>query len=497
MKRLETRSCDILNESLTNRKPISIPDQNMNISLETAIEPLIELLPNLQFYASIVKDKCANPGDGLTSDQSASIMLYSMHWEPAEQCLYYALNSALRSESRLELKPWFLYLTLLIKAVYHLPSISFPVYRRIQLDLSEKYPVGQTFIWRGFVLCSMLQLEENSDNTSPYTTFIIEGHSGKDIRKHCFFPDDDQIIFTAASQFQVLSSVHNDQGQYIIHLKEVQSTQSLLHFTNGLEILSVSHLLNSLPKNIPSTSSDEKIEKSIDRLLKLQLRIEKYSLYSIINLTNENLVDEDISFVIQHAIIKKRCSILRLDENFITSEGMNLLVNSLHHTTTCIGLNLYSNRLFDKGLHPLIKPLSNNSLVLQKLHLGANRISNEGALILAEMLKTNTTLTVLRLDNNRIGDDGVHFLSNALIHSNKTLQKLSLKRNKLITSLSIPDLLEIFQCNQSLIRFNIRKCSLTKEDNQRLKNISNTNERNLFQLDREEEEEESETCVLS
>ena len=497
-KRLEIRSYDVFNEPLTHRIPIAIPDQSSGTTLETTIESLIQFLPNLPSFAIIAREKCANPADGLTQDQSAAIMLYSMQWEPAEQCLYYALNAALRSENRQVLKPWFSYLTLLIKALSHLPSISLSVYRQVQLDLSEKYPVGQRFIWWGFTLCSLsldnFPSTDNLDKSSACTLFTIESHSSKDIRKHSFYPDEDQIIFTSAFEFEVISSLLNDQDQHLIHLKEIHSTKSLLHFTNGLEILSASHLFHSLHNNIPFISNDKKVEQSIDRLFKLQLRIEKYSLYSVINLTGEDLIDEDISFVIQHAIIKKRCSVLRLDENFITANGITLLADFLPHTKTLLALNLYSNRLFDRGLYPLIKVLSTNCLVLQKLHLGANRISNDGAFALAEMLKSNTTLTVLLLDRNRISDDGVHFLSNALIHHNKTLQELSLKKNKLITSLSVPYFLEIFHQNQSLMELNLRKCSLTKQDNHLLEKISNENERVLFQLDTEDEGDD---CVLS
>jgi Ran GTPase-activating protein (RanGAP) involved in mRNA processing and transport len=299
----------------------------------------------------------------------------------------------------------------------------------------------------------------------------------------------------AASKFQIISSLKNNNDQHIIYLKEIPSVYPLLqltHVSNRSEILSASLLLNISETSIQSRSRVETIEKYIDRLLKLQMKISNYPLYSSIDLTKENLDDQDISLIIQHAIIKKQCSILRLDKNLITSEGITILVNSLHKNNTLIGLNLYSNRLFDKGLYPLVKLLSNNYSVLQKLHLGSNKISNEGALLLSEMLKTNTILTVLWLDNNRISDEGIHFLSNALIHQNKTLKELSLKKNKFITSLSLPYFIEILQYNQSLTQLDITKCSLTRKDNQYLENLSNENKRFLFELDMEQDD-----CVIS
>jgi Ran GTPase-activating protein (RanGAP) involved in mRNA processing and transport len=169
-----------------------------------------------------------------------------------------------------------------------------------------------------------------------------------------------------------------------------------------------------------------------------------------------------------------------------------MLANTLHNNNTLIGLNLYSNRLFDKGLHPLVRTLSINHSVLQKLHLGSNRISNEGALLLAEMLKTNTMLTVLWLDSNRIGNEGVHCLANVLIHQNKTLQELSLKKNKLINTLSIQYFIDLCQSNQTLTELDISECSLTNEDNRRLVSISNKAKHFIFRLDIEEGD-----CVIA
>jgi hypothetical protein len=499
IKRLEARSYDIYKEPLTHLTPISIPDQKSSVSLDKAVEPLTCLLPNLETFVCIAKEKCENPGDGLTQDESASIMLYTMDWQPMEQCLYYVLNSTLRSTDRQKLKPWFLYLTLFIKALSRLPSISLNVYRQVEIDVIDKYPLGNTFIWWAFSLCSLsstiFQSNENLNQSNTRTVFTIECHSGKDIRKHSYFPNEDQIILMTASEFKVILSMRNNDNQHIIHLKEIESNNSLLQFTNTSntrEILSANLLLNISDSNVQSRSRVETIQKYINRTLKLQNRIANYSLYSSIDLTNENLDDQDISLITQHAIIIKKCFILRLDKNFITAAGITILVNSLHDNHNLVGLNLYSNRLFDKGLRPLVKLLSVNHSVLQKLHLGSNRISDEGALLLAEMLKTNTILTVLWLDSNRISNEGVHALANALIHHNKTLQELSLKKNTFITTLSVPYFIDIFQHNQSLTLFDISNCSLTKENNQQLKSISNQKKNFVLQLDTEEGD-----CVIS
>ncbi|CAF5057832.1 unnamed protein product, partial [Rotaria magnacalcarata] len=56
------------------------------VSLEVAVEPLMSLLPSIQTYVRLSKQKCENPADGLTQDESASIMLCTMRWQPLDQC---------------------------------------------------------------------------------------------------------------------------------------------------------------------------------------------------------------------------------------------------------------------------------------------------------------------------------------------------------------------------------------------------------------------------
>jgi len=259
------------------------------------------------------------------------------------------------------------------------------------------------------------------------------------------------------------------------------------------EILCASDLLKISNEHIQSNSDNETMNKYINHILKLQKKIDKYSFYSTIDLRNENIHDEDISHIIQHAIIKKQCSILRLNNNFITCKGMTQLVTSLdHHNNTLTELNLQSNRLFDKSLYCLVELLSTNHSKLRKLYLGSNKISNEGVLLLSNMLKTNKTLTVLWLDANRIGNEGVHYLTNVLIDQNQTLEELSLKNNQLITSLSVPYFITLGQSNSSLKTIDITQCHLTKHDYQQLTNLFGLFSQFVLQYDLSESD-----CILS
>ena len=101
-----------------------------------------------------VKQNCLAPPHGLTMDESASIMLYSLEWKTRETSFYFILNKMLRATDRNKLKPWFLYMKLLIFSLSKLSSRSMHVYRGIKEDLHDAYPKGSTFVWWGFSSCT-------------------------------------------------------------------------------------------------------------------------------------------------------------------------------------------------------------------------------------------------------------------------------------------------------------------------------------------------------
>jgi hypothetical protein len=225
------RITDITEEPHDFLLPISGYEYLPLVSLEVAVEKLVDLLPAIKNYTLIAKQRCQHPADGLTQDESAAIMLYSMGWEPRDQCLCFVLNTTLRSSTRRRLKPWFLYLRLLLNGLFRLPLISGTIYRCAKLDLSSRYIMGRTIVWWGFSLCTTLlytlQSEQYLGKTSSRTLFIIECRSSRDIRKHSFAPSADELLLLPATQFQVIDCL--DQGDlHIVRLKEIQPFFPLL-----------------------------------------------------------------------------------------------------------------------------------------------------------------------------------------------------------------------------------------------------------------------------
>jgi hypothetical protein len=136
--------------------PIQGYEKKPLVSLEHAVKRIVEYVPDVMRMAYVAKMKCNNPpADSLSLDESASIMLYSMNWEPQEECLYHVLNATLRAENRRKLVPWFLFLKLIMTAFAHLPSSNCSVvYRGIKRDMRKEYPRGVTIIWWGFSSCT-------------------------------------------------------------------------------------------------------------------------------------------------------------------------------------------------------------------------------------------------------------------------------------------------------------------------------------------------------
>ena len=100
-----------------------------------------------------------------------------------------------------------------------------------------------------------------------------------------------------------------------------------------------------------------------------------------------------------------------------------------------LGLNLHGNRIEDEGVRHLTEALTHSNCKLNNLNLSDNAISDEGVKHLAEALThSNCRLNRLNLSGNRrISNCGAKHLAEALTHSNCKLNSLNLSCN------TIPD----------------------------------------------------------
>ena len=229
---LGQRITDVSEEVLKNHESISGYAKMSLVTLEESVEPLMRILPRVQIYVHAAKRNCQVTGDDLTHDESAAIMLYTMQWEPLDECLYIILNKTLRLEDLKEaLKPWYLYLRLLLTALFRLPSLHKTVYRGVKQHMDKDYVKGEKITWWGFSSCAVtvdvLQSDLFLGKTGPRTIFSIECWSAKDIRKHSYTPSEDEMLLLPATQFEVIDCL--DQGDLrIIQLEETRPPYPLL-----------------------------------------------------------------------------------------------------------------------------------------------------------------------------------------------------------------------------------------------------------------------------
>ncbi|CAF2157902.1 unnamed protein product [Rotaria magnacalcarata] len=426
--------------------------------------------------------RCSS-ADGLTSDESGSIMLYSIIWQPVDQCLYSVLNSILLSLNENKLQSWMLYLKLLFSALIHLPSNHATVYL------------------------------------------------------------DNFLLFLPATKFQVIKcSNQADDHSCFISLREVESS-FLLHSSDEAQLnLREQTALNVFQRcwlrfknfGIQSSTSNNHYQNSA-----LEHRIIKNENSWTTDLDRQNLTDRDMKVIVKYAIIRNRCKRIRLRNNHFTSHGISILSDGLYNNTTLTSLDLRNNQISDLGVQFLALPiihstiealnlesnyitadgavylaqiiqdsrtltelyLSNNNLgdrgvkylanalggdktntqeqtnhnisitnqtTLQHLYLGQNGIGDEGLKYLCDMLMTNRKLTWLWLSGNEISDQGVKLLWHALADYDITLEWLFLDSNKLITDSSLDDLMYMLKQNNTLKTLYINNCNLSKESKLKL-----------------------------
>ncbi|CAF3916636.1 unnamed protein product [Adineta steineri] len=175
----------------------------------------------------------------------------------------------------------------------------------------------------------------------------------------------------------------------------------------------------------PSTRILHKIEgldqlEIIERMLK-RIRIVEEELQSRNTLTNRNPKLQ--RFLTDNVDNKKQ--MLRAQQ--LNNQDMIVIAHLLRETTALTILDLSMNKIGANGVHSLTTALLVNK-TLTKLNLSENCIDDQGARYLADMLSETETLTELYLGNNQIGASGAQHLANAL-KLNKTLTILQLAGN--------------------------------------------------------------------
>ena len=143
---------------------------------------------------------------------------------------------------------------------------------------------------------------------------------------------------------------------------------------------------------------------------------------------------------------------LRQTNGTIDAASVIVLAEALKSNTTLTELHVSGNGIGDAGAAGLAEALKSNT-TLTVLKIYGNDIGEAGAAGLAEALKSNTTLTVLNISGNGIGDAGAAGLAEAL-KSNTTLTELDIFHN-LIGEAGAAGLAEALKSNTTLTELDV------------------------------------------
>jgi hypothetical protein len=469
---------DIAGEPCTMLKPIQGFKEKPLVSLEQATESFNATMPLLSTMVHVVKERAQNPANKLSVDESAAIALYTMEWQPYTESLYYILNNALRTVDRAILKPWFLYLKLILTALSRLPSIQNTVYRGIKCQNEnehEKYRTGCDIVWWGFSSCSVSkeisEKEQFLGQTGRRILFVINCIKGKDIGNHSYFKIESEVLLLPATKFKVIKCEDGGDGLYVIHLEEIESSHVLL------EPVSTEEELKLFQNNLASPNKvlqPKPIAIASERHVNVKLMeyIARYKLRSDVYLNGKHYNEHDMEVIAQQLIVNGQCPGLFLSESGLTSREAIAIFDALHNTNNTLErLFLSHNKLGDEGTKVVAMALSNNTnLKLKELCLCDNGITDKGVEHLAVMLESNRTLTHLMLSLNKIGEQGLQRLADALFkNKNNTLRLLSLERNTFPSDACVNILLRMLESNQSLTSLNLGNCKLPRTAKKLLK----------------------------
>lgn len=219
------RFSDVTPGSEKRLPPIGGFEKKPIVSLEDAVKPIEPFVEEVQHMIWTVKGNCTEPKDGLSVNESAAIMLYTLEWAPSENSFYHIFNTVLRSEDRRKLTPWFLYLRLFIHALSKLPSSTPRVlYRGVTEDLSAGYFKGKEFVWWPFSSCtvSLETLEQHIGRTGKRTIFNILCRFAIDISRHSCYQSEQEFLFYPARQFKVTTVGNPASDLHIIELEETE-----------------------------------------------------------------------------------------------------------------------------------------------------------------------------------------------------------------------------------------------------------------------------------
>ncbi|CAF0920755.1 unnamed protein product [Adineta ricciae] len=359
-------------------------EQEQLVSLEQACQPLETLLgAELSLYVTVAKLNCQQPKHELSQDEAASVYLYTMEWDQPQNSLHILLNQALCHSNENQLHPWLKYLKLLFTALFKVPyGECHRVWRGISKDVREDYREGDEMSW--WTLTSVtssldvLQSPMYLGREKIQTIFEIETKYGKPIREYSHLQNDDEILLLPGINLKVIGSSKHSDGFHIIHLREINSF---------VDLLLTEYHNPKLEEIIQSTEE-----------------------HGTLSLDSMNLNDQDMGIIVKLGVRDKRCIVISLCNNAITSVGASILSQMFTYRNYFRTLILDGNQILDKGVEAIAKNASGDRIAVRVLKLNSVGMTDVGCQYLAKMVRVNHSIYHIYLNDNQIGNRGLRVL---------------------------------------------------------------------------------------
>jgi hypothetical protein len=202
------------------------------------------------------------------------------------------------------------------------------------MDLAARYSTGTTVVWWGFSSCmkksNLLEKRLFLNKTGKRTLFIITCYSGKDIHRHSMYEGEGEVLLPPACQFNILNSIDKGNGLRIIEFKEIQPIYDYSNaFLSQTDISTNAPLYNIHFQPISTVSLSKKSLPVALPNVHLEEHIAYIKQRSKVGLKSMTLTDSDMDIVVSEIIMKKQCSELDLSTNKITYNGALLLAHVL------------------------------------------------------------------------------------------------------------------------------------------------------------------------
>jgi len=180
--------------------------------------------------------------------------------------------------------------------------------------------------------------------------------------------------------------------------------------------------------------------------------LEKLSLKSL-DLSRNNITGAGAQELAKGITSNLSLTELNLSDNKVDDAGVASLAQALAAKPAITTCNLNGNQITGSGVKSLSEHIGNNERSFSNLQLNNNKLGDDGASAVANLIKANSTITHVHLSGNGIGDSGVAALCSAL-GPDSLVVDLDLSDNN-ITSAGASSIEKLLKNNTTIIKLNL------------------------------------------